>query len=252
MIRGLDVFRDYFKDYKENYVLIGGSACFILMDNEGLDYRSTKDLDIVICAEALNEDFLRCFWNFINEGGYEIRQKANGDKCLYRFTKPTNPCFPSMLEILSRSSEVLDERASGSIIPMTIEEEIVSLSAILLDEDYYKFIMQLKMEIDDIIIVDERCIIPLKIRAWIDLTKRKEAGENIKEHDIRKHKNDVYRLSQLLTNKSIEDVPTVIREDIKYFVSNVKDEDNILINLKIYGTSISEICNQLLSVYCSK
>ena len=40
-----------------------------------------------------------------------------------------------MLEILSRKPSILTEREPGSIIPMILEEEIVSLSAILLNEE---------------------------------------------------------------------------------------------------------------------
>ena len=32
MVKGLDTFRTYFADYEEQYVLIGGAACDILMD----------------------------------------------------------------------------------------------------------------------------------------------------------------------------------------------------------------------------
>ena len=34
MVRGLDVFRDFFADYRDCYVLIGGSACDV--EVEGL------------------------------------------------------------------------------------------------------------------------------------------------------------------------------------------------------------------------
>ena len=29
MVRGLELFKDYFKDYQDQYVLIGGSATFL-------------------------------------------------------------------------------------------------------------------------------------------------------------------------------------------------------------------------------
>ena len=53
MIKGLDVFRDHFKDFQGSYVLIGGVACYLVMEEAGVDFRATKDLDIVLCAEAL-------------------------------------------------------------------------------------------------------------------------------------------------------------------------------------------------------
>jgi len=41
-------------------------------------------------------------------------------------------------------------------------------------------------------------LIPLKAIAWLELTARKANGENVDAKDIRKHANDVIRLSQLL------------------------------------------------------
>ena len=46
-INGLNKFRDFFKEYNNNYVLIGGTACAIIFDEIGEDFRATKDLDIV-------------------------------------------------------------------------------------------------------------------------------------------------------------------------------------------------------------
>ena len=54
----------------------------------------------------------------------------------------------------------------------------------------------------------------LKTKAWLDLTERKEAGEaNVDSTDIKKHKNDVYRLSQLLSKTPLEHVPNQIASD---------------------------------------
>ena len=48
MINGMDVFLDYFVDYVDQYVLIGGSACEMVMEDKGLTFRSTADLDVVL------------------------------------------------------------------------------------------------------------------------------------------------------------------------------------------------------------
>lgn len=47
MVRGLDVFREHFRAFSDRYVLIGGTACEIVMREAGLGFRVTKDLDIV-------------------------------------------------------------------------------------------------------------------------------------------------------------------------------------------------------------
>ena len=46
MVRGLDIFRQYFKDYAGNYIIIGGTACSELIEDEGLKPRATKDIDL--------------------------------------------------------------------------------------------------------------------------------------------------------------------------------------------------------------
>lgn len=48
MVRGNDVFLAHFRDFSDRYVLIGGSACDIAMTEAGLDFRATKDLDILL------------------------------------------------------------------------------------------------------------------------------------------------------------------------------------------------------------
>lgn len=73
MIEGLERFRDHFREFTDQYVLIGGAACDLAMEAAGLPFRATKDLDIVLCVEALDAAFVEAFWEFINEGGYIVK-----------------------------------------------------------------------------------------------------------------------------------------------------------------------------------
>ena len=61
MVRGLDLFREYFEPYGGQYVLIGGTACDLAMEEVGQSFRGTQDLDIVLCAEALTDEFITAF-----------------------------------------------------------------------------------------------------------------------------------------------------------------------------------------------
>jgi hypothetical protein len=82
MVRGLDFFRDAFGAFTDQYVLIGGTAAAKAMEDAGLDFRATKDLDVVLVVEALSIAFGDAFWTFIHAGGYEIRQSsATGKPC---------------------------------------------------------------------------------------------------------------------------------------------------------------------------
>ena len=59
MVRGLDSFKDWFRGYKEQYVIIGGTACDLLMSDSGLGFRATKDIDLVLIVEAIDAGFAR-------------------------------------------------------------------------------------------------------------------------------------------------------------------------------------------------
>lgn len=197
--RELDIFKNYFWDYKDQYVLIGGSATKLVLEDADLRARATKDLDIVLCAKALTREFVSKFWEFISAGGYEIKKRSNGGSVYYRFEKPTIEGFPYMIELLSERVEYFEE-TNQIVLPLVIDDDIVSLSAIILNQEYYDFLMDNKIEFDGIIIADERLLIPLKVSAYMDINRRREAGEQAKGDDIKKHKNDVIRLAVLLSN----------------------------------------------------
>ena len=57
MVKGIDTFREYFRDFTDQYVLIGGAACDISFGNNNVDFRATRDLDVVLIVEALTRAF---------------------------------------------------------------------------------------------------------------------------------------------------------------------------------------------------
>jgi hypothetical protein len=128
---GLNQFKMSFADYPDQYVLIGGAACTVAMDEVGQPFRATKDLDIVLCAEALTTEFGQAFWAFVAEGGYERKETSTGKRQFYRFQKPTDESFPFMLELFSRAPDVLEPAKGSHLTPIPMEEEVSSLSAIV-------------------------------------------------------------------------------------------------------------------------
>lgn len=136
-MRGIDKFKERFTGHDGEYVLIGGGACDLLFGEAGQDFRATKDLDLVLLVEALTPEFGQIFWDFVKEGGYENRQKSSGKPQFYRFSKPEDPAFPAMLELFARTDVDLRDAESG-LMPIHIDDEVSSLSAILLDEEYYQ------------------------------------------------------------------------------------------------------------------
>lgn len=250
MVKGLEHFRRHFFAYKDQYILIGGTACTLLMQDSGLNFRATKDLDIVLYVEALNSNFVRAFWEFIEEGGYQNRQRSKEKAIFYRFDSPSRDDYPAMLELFSRMPDGVKLSGKSHLTPIPMDEAVTSLSAILLDEDYYHFIHSGKREIDDLSILDVTHLIPLKARAHIDLVNRKNNDDDIDEKDIRKHRNDVIRLYQLLSPNNRTKLPLSIEKDMQFFLSNLKKDKSIdCKSLGLKHANINTIVEMLEEIY---
>lgn len=250
MVNGLALFKNHFSNHVHQYVLIGGTACTVLMEEAGLAFRATKDLDIVLYVEALERDFSGVFWEFVRMGGYRYHQKSTEKKTFYRFSHPSNPAFPSMLELFSRQSDAIKLPPECRLTPISISDGSVSLSAILLNDDYYHFIHSGKSIINGMSLLNATHLIPIKARAWIDLRECKSNGESIDDKNIRKHKNDILRLYQLLTPTNRTILPEPIRQDMQQFLTQIEKEGiDSLKNLGLQNTSLTEILHNLRIIY---
>lgn len=225
MVRGFQSFKDWFLGYEEEYTVIGGVACDLLMENAGQEFRATKDLDMVLMVEALTPDFVSRFWEYIQEAGYEHRHKSSGSVQFYRFTNPKDNSWLFMIELFSRKPDEVFLSGESVLTPIPVEEEISSLSAILLDETYYAFLKDGRILIDGVPVLEVKHLIPFKAKAFIDNAIRKENGEQIDSRNIRKHKNDVFRLLLMLSdNESELLLPEAIRDDMLTFIGMMSDE----------------------------
>ncbi|WP_409227177.1 hypothetical protein [Gudongella sp. SC589] len=194
MVHGLEKFKEYFGNHTSQYVFIGGTACDIIMDELGVPFRATKDLDMVLILEALDPSFGETFWQFIEDGGYEYREKGTGKNQFYRFTEPKDSSFPKMIELFSRLPNNFRHSFDWGLTPFHIDESIVSLSAILLNDEYYDLLVKGKQIVDGYSLIEIEIVILFKIKAWLDMKDRKQIGEDIDTKNIRKHKNDIFSL----------------------------------------------------------
>ena len=174
MVKGLDTFSRYFEDYKDQYVLIGGAACDIIFESNDVIFRATRDLDMVLIVEALTPQFGEKFWNFIVDGKYRNKVTNGGKPQFYRFDKPEDESYPKMIELFCRTDFELKD-AEG-ITPIHIDDEISSLSAILLNEEYYELLKTGQIIVDGIPVLRPTCLIPFKMKAYLDLSMRKKSG----------------------------------------------------------------------------
>lgn len=244
MVNGIDLFREHFSEYKEQYTIIGGFACDLLMTDAGLDFRQTVDIDMVIIIEALTTEFATAFWSFIDAGGYQARQRSSGQPEFYRFVNPTDPSYPKMIELFSRPQNNVKLQPNTHLMPLHIDDEVSSLSAILLNDDYYHFLLDGRTEKDGISILDAEHIIPLKMKAWLDLKSKKEQGIHVNSRDLRKHRLDVFRLFPLVREEQTIYAPASVLEDIKDFILQMRETD-----MRLSDIGISRSKESILDIY---
>ncbi len=224
MVKGIDKFRDFFADYAENYVIIGGSACEIYEEQYAQIPRATKDIDIILVVEALSPAFVKRFWEFVKAANYEERNKGLSEieQEYYRFKKPKYTDFPYQVELFSRKIGLKDFPEDARITPIPVAEDLSSLSAILMDDNYYNFTLKNSSIDDGIHLANIESLICLKAKAYLDLSNRKTKGEQVNKKHIEKHKKDVFRLSAMLTAESSFDAPDALKSDIREFCEHIQ------------------------------
>lgn len=140
-VEGLDNFIDFFKDYSDSFVIIGGLAASEWLSDGNFAARLTKDIDMVVLAEAKERKFFPRFWEYIRKAGYSKKRRADGKKLGFRFVEP-NAVYPAMIELLARPELVdIPDDVERTIVPLDPGDGLSSLSAILLDEPYYRLII---------------------------------------------------------------------------------------------------------------
>jgi len=224
MVRGVEIFRNFFKDFTDNYILIGGAACDEHLREAGLVFRATKDLDIILVVEALSPDFIKHFWEFVKDAKFENKEQSTGARKYYRFSAPENKDYPYQLELFSRNPDIFDLSEDTHLTPIPTDEDLSSLSAILMNDDYYNFTKENSNVEHNLHCAGTTALICLKARAFLDLRTRKENGEQIDEKEIRKHKNDVVRLAALLTADDSRKLPFSILTDMQHFMVMLSSE----------------------------
>ena len=118
-----------------------------------------------------------------------------------------------------------------------------------LDDDYYEFLKQGKVTVDGVTVLDAAYLIPFKAKAWMDLTDRKALGEHVDSKNIKKHKNDVFRLTELIDPTVKIAAPSGVYEDMQRFVERMKDEAVDIKQLGLVGRTKEQILREVGELY---
>lgn len=230
-MEGLGKFREAFEAFSENYVIIGGTACLIVMNETSVRARATHDIDMILIVEKMTADFARQFWQFVRDGGYrpEKRKQAEGETPKYEMYRFVNgrPGYPEMIELISRHPDILGEPKGLTIEPLPIDEDVSSLSAIVMDDDYYFFTVDHSELTNGISHADSAALVALKSRAYLNLLRDKANGKHINTKDIKKHRSDVLKNVVIMEDTQIK-APNAIVSSIRDFVASIRNEWSVL------------------------
>jgi hypothetical protein len=252
MVIGLDNFKKYFSDFPDNYIIIGGTACDISLDEAGFIPRATKDIDVVLIIEALTHEFVQRFWNFIGDAWYERNEKSEDGRKYYRFSNPADKSFPKQVELFCRKPDLVDLEEPAHLTPIPADDDLSSLSAILMDEEYYTFLVDYSEIHDGLRLAKNEALICLKAKAFLEIRARIAKGGTENSRHFKKHKSDIFRLVVLLPTGTVFKLPEVILLDLQSFAREVAPDlpdPGMFIEMGLSNTEPEKVFDQLLKSF---
>ena len=255
-MQGLDKFREYMSGFRSHYVVIGGVATVLTLEDRGLPARATKDVDMIIICQPESKFYMKRFWEFVKAGGYKLWKPDDEEDthpCFYRFIKPDNREFPIQVELFSKVPEYVEVPEDVHIVHIPMEGYTSSFSAIIMDEAYYDFAVTHSEIVGDIRILKPEALIVLKAVAFLENQRLKEKGDPVDQKDIDKHKKDVYRLAYVFNGSERFEVNDTIKERLRAFVSEVEknpiDGKNMMRGQGIPAMSMKDFTGLLRDIF---
>lgn len=234
IVDGIGMFERTFSKYKDSFIIIGGAACRATLSEGRYTPRKTKDIDMVLVLEHLDKEFIDAFWSFIKAGHYKCatRKDKEGQKkyVLYSFYDSLLE-YPAQIELLSRPVEGLGNPENHNIEAI-IMDDASYLSAIVLEPDYYDYLIGHTEEKNGLRYASVDSIICLKVLAYLNLREDKRNGKHVNDDDFKKHRRDVVMAAASLAVGDEFAVPGTIRDSISRFIEAVNVDDGVRKSLR--------------------
>ena len=216
MLTGYERFRDTFAPYKDSFVVIGGTAIEMLRGPNPRFPRTTKDIDMVVMTPSVDPEFAARLSAFVKEGGYEC-YFSGGRPHFYRFMRPKLADYPYQLEMLTRSP--LPENKDIHYVRIS-EKPDESLSAMVMDSDYYDFVQRVAVEQDGFRRLSSLGLIVFKAHAYQNLMAEYErTGDGVLKTSAAKHRRDVFLLVQESLPSERLELPQPIADRMRTFLA---------------------------------
>lgn len=229
IVDGIDIFEKTFSKYKDSFVIIGGAACRATLSEGRYTPRKTKDIDMVLVLENLDKDFIDAFWSFIKAGNYKCATRKDNDVrkkyVLYSFYDSL-PEYPAQIELLSRPVDGLENPEEHNIEAIMMDDASY-LSAIILEPDYYNYLISHTEEKNGLRYASVDSLICLKALAYLNLREDKKNGIHVNDDDFKKHRRDVVMAAASLTVGEEFIVSQNIKDAITGFIEAMNTDDGV-------------------------
>lgn len=229
ILDGISIFEKTFSQYKDSFVIIGGAACRATLSEGRYTPRKTKDIDMVLVLENLDKDFIGAFWSFIKAGNYKCATRKDNDGrkkyVLYSFYDSL-PEYPAQIELLSRPVDGLGNPEDHNIEAI-IMDDASYLSAIILEPDYYNYLISHTEEKNGLRYASVDSLICLKALAYLNLREDKKNGIHVNDDDFKKHRRDVVMAAASLTVGEEFIVSQNIKDAITGFIEAMNTDDGV-------------------------
>lgn len=242
---GLGHFQEYCKEFDEQYVVVGGFATVMLLDEElGEGHgKATFDIDLVLLTNN-SVELAQKIKQYITDGKYDIQVGEKDQYKYYRFNNPKEENFAKEIEIFASNENELKLDDGQRILPIDPEEGLYSLSAIMLDPEYFEMIKNNVNKSTEAPCTNTQATIMLKMSAFYDLKKKED-------NKWKKHRRDILKLSLLLTGEEEIKLIGRMKEDFDSFIQHLKEEldqksiKSFADGLPIYKDQVIEILEKV-------
>jgi hypothetical protein len=154
----------------------------------------------------------------------------------------------------------LGDFEGAHLTPIPLGEEVVSLSAILMNDEYYEFARNNAEIVDGLHLLNAPALICLKAKAFLDIKGRLERQEwkahnekNKLIEDYKKHRADIIRIALILTEEDKTKLKGSIKQDILLYLEAVKadppDYKQLAKNFEIPEINLHEVFKQLEATF---
>ena len=161
--------------------------------------------------------------------------------------------YPAQIELLSKQPDVLGEPSGFHLTPIPVGEQVPSLSAILMDKEYYDQTIDRSIIEEGVRIANPLSLMCLKVKAFLNLTEEKKTNFNIRTYDIKKHRDDVFKLLAMRIDpfEPVE-LSTTMKENLTQFIDMMESSlpnQSLQDSLQRTNDNIQEFLNIMKDIF---